>query len=101
MYQKILLIFLILFITECSKKDEISVEPPNIKESYKIYADALEAMNNSEFFFAAKKFSEAEQILPNIEHSAKALIMSSFCYYTINFHEEAISSLFSKKIPCG
>ena len=102
MYQKITFIFLILlFITECSKKEEISVKPPDDKESYKMYSDALEAMNEGEFFFAAQKFSEAEKVLPVIEHSAKALLMSSFCYYTINFHEEAISSLeyFLKKYP--
>ncbi len=102
MYQKIFFIFFILiFITECSKKEEISVKPPDDKESYKIYSEALEAMNRREFFFAANKFSEAEKILPVVEHSAKALLMSSFCYYTINFHEEAISSLeyFLKKYP--
>ncbi len=102
MYRRILVIFFVfLFITECSKKEEISVKPPDDKESYKIYSEAMEAMNQREFFFAAKKFSEAEKILPVIEHSAKALLMSSFCYYTINFHEEAISSLeyFLKKYP--
>ena len=102
MYRKIFYIFFIfLFITECSKKEEISVKPPDNKESYNIYGQALEAMNEGEFFFAAQKFSEAEKILPVVEHSAKALLMSSFCYYTINFHEEAISSLeyFLKKYP--
>ena len=60
MYRKITFIFLIfLFITECSKKKEISVKPPSNKESYKIYSDALDAMNEGEFFFAAQKFSEA------------------------------------------
>ena len=28
-------------------------------------------MNQGEYFFAAKKFSEAEKILPVVEHSAK------------------------------
>ena len=58
-------------------------------------------MNNKEFFFAAQKFLESEKILPVIEHSAKALLMSGYCYYTINFHEEAISSLenFLRKYP--
>ena len=102
MYRKIFLIFfLFLLITDCSKKEEISVKPPDDKESYLIYADALEQMNNGEFFYAAQKFAEAEKILPKVEHSAKALLMSSFCYYTINFHEDAISSLnyFLKKYP--
>ena len=102
MYRKFfLIIFLFIFITECSKKEIISNKPPDDKESYKIYEEALAAMDNGEFFFAANKFSEAEKILPIVEHSAKALLMSSFCFYTINFHEEAISSLenFLRKYP--
>ncbi len=102
MYRKLFLIsVLILFITNCSKKEELSTKPPDEKESYKIYREALEAMNKGEYFFAASKFSEAEKILPVIEHSAKALLMSSYCYYTINFHDEAISSLenFLRKYP--
>ena len=102
MYQKLFLIFfLFIFITECAKKEVISNKPPDDKESYKIYEEGLEAMNRGEFFFAANKFSEAEKILPVIEHSAKALLMSSFCFYSINFHEEAISSLenFLRKYP--
>ena len=102
MYQKLFLaLFIILFITECSKKEEISVKPPDEKESYKIYKEGLDAMEQGEFFFAAQKFSEAEKILPIVEHSAKALLMSSFCFYTINFHDDAISSLenFLRKYP--
>ena len=42
MYRKIFFIFFIfLFITECSKKEEISVKPPDNKEAYKIYGQAL------------------------------------------------------------
>ena len=103
MYRKIFLtFFLILFITDCSKKkDDLSLNPPDEKESYIIYKEGLDAMNKGEFFFAAQKFSEAEKILPVIEHSAKALLMSSYCFYTINFHDEAILSLenFLRKYP--
>ena len=63
---------------------------------YKIYEEALKAMNNGEFFFAAKKFSEAENILPLVEQSAKAKLMNGFCFYRINFYEE--SSQKSQKI---
>ena len=102
MYRKFFIIlFLSLFITECSKKEDLSVKPPDEKESYNIYKEGLDAMNKGEFFFAAGKFEEAEKILPVVEHSAKALLMSSYCYYNINFHEEAISSLenFLRKYP--
>ena len=102
MYQKIfLIIFVFLFISYCSKKEELSNKPPDLNQSYEIYKEGLDAMNNGDFFFAANKFSEAEKILPVVEHSAKALLMSSYCYYVINFHEEAISSLenFLRKYP--
>ena len=102
MYQKIIIIFfLFLLTTECSKKEELSNKNPYEREFYNIYKEGLEALNQGEYFFAAGKFSEAEKILPVVEHSAKALLMSSFCYYTINFHEEAISSLesFLRKYP--
>ena len=103
MFKKIfLLFFLLIFITSCSNKNEdLSIKPPDENLSYEIYKEGLEAMNNGEFFFAAQKFSEAEKILPVIEHSAKALLMSSYCFYTINFHEDAISSLenYLRKYP--
>ena len=58
-------------------------------------------MIKGEFFFAAQKFSEAEKILPIVEHSAKALLMESFCFYSINFYDDALSSLenFMRKYP--
>ena len=102
MYQKIFfIIFIFLFISECSKKEELTFKPPDQNESYKIYKEGLDAMDRNDFFFAAKKFSEAEKILPVVEHSAKALLMSSYCLYAINFHEEAVSSLenFLRKYP--
>lgn len=90
-----------MFISECSKKEELTFKPPDQNESYKIYKEGLDAMDRNDFFFAAKKFSEAEKILPVVEHSAKALLMSSYCLYAINFHEEAVSSLenFLRKYP--
>ncbi len=102
MFRKLILFVLIIFIfTGCAKKEDLSVKPPDANESYKIYDEAMKAMNEGDFFFAAKKFSEAEKILPVVEHSAKALLMSSYCFYSINFHDETISSLenFLRKYP--
>ena len=102
MYQKLFLtFFLILFLTDCAKENEISTKPPDETQSYIIYEEGLDAMNKGEYFFAAQKFSEAEKILPVIEHSAKALLMKSYCFYTINFFDETISSLenFLRKYP--
>jgi len=102
MYQKLIYFILIIFLfTSCSKEElELNI-PADSEESFKIYNEALEAMNSGEYFFASKKFSEAEAILPKIEFSAKASLMSSYCLYIINFYPEAIASLerFVNKYP--
>ena len=93
MYQKLTLILLIfLFSFSCSKEKPVSI-PYDENKAMEIYLEAVEAMNNGDYFFASKKFSEAENILPAVEQSAKAALMSSYCLYVINFHEEASENL--------
>ena len=94
MYQKLIYQFLIvLVITSCSKKEpEINI-PASKDKSFEIYREAIVRMNEGNFFYAAQKFSEAEAILPKIEFSAKASLMSSYCFYLINFYPEAIANL--------
>ena len=102
MYQKLTQTLLILFILlSCSKKEELSIKPPDADKAYEIYEEGLTSMKKGDFFYAAKKFSEAEKILPVVEQSAKASLMTGFCYYSINFYDEAISSLenFLRKYP--
>ena len=93
MYQKLTLILLIfLFSFSCSKEKPVSI-PYDENKAMEVYLEAVEAMNNGDYFFASKKFSEAENILPAVEQSAKAALMSSYCLYVINFHEEASENL--------
>ena len=80
MYQKIILVFfIILTFSSCSKKEKISNIPSDETQAIAIYKEAMEEMDNYEFYIASKKFSEAESILPNVEWSAKAALMSSYC----------------------
>ena len=51
--------------------------------------EGLEAFENNDFFFASKKFSEAELNFENIDYAAKSAIMASFSLYGINFYSEA------------
>ena len=102
MYQKLIYFFLItILFTSCAKK-EVELNIPADKErSFEIYKEALEAMESGEYFFASKKFSEAETIMPKIEFAAKASLMSSYCLYLINFYPEAQANLesFINKYP--
>ena len=94
MYQKLIFSCLIIFlIVSCSKEEPELNIPADKEKSFEIYREAVEAMNKGDYFFAAKKFSEAEPILPQIEFSAKASLMSSYCLYLINFYEDSIENL--------
>ena len=94
MYQKLIYSFLIIFLViSCSKEEPELNIPPNKEESFKIYKEAVEEMSRGDYFTASKKFSEAEAILPKIEFSAKASLMSSYCLYLINFYSESIANL--------
>jgi outer membrane protein assembly factor BamD len=92
-----ILIFLILTLflnLSCSKKEEIVNNTPSEKDqAFTLYEEALASMDENDYFYASKKFSEAEGILPKIEFSAKASIMSSYCLYIINFYDEALEGL--------
>jgi outer membrane protein assembly factor BamD len=94
MYQKLIYsVLIIILITSCSKKEpELNIPAAN-EESFKIYKEAVDGMNRGDYFFASKKFTEAEGILPKIEYAAKASLMSSYCLYQINFYPEAIDNL--------
>ncbi len=94
MYQKLIIFLFILFLSfACSKKEVETNAPPEEEQAFIIYREAIDLMNEGEMFVAAKKFSEAESILPRIELSAKAALMSSYCLYGINFYDEAIENL--------
>ena len=94
MYQKLIYLFIIFFlVVSCSKKEPELNIPVSKEKSFEIYKEAVEAMQNGDFFYASKKFSAAEEILPKITFSAKASLMSAYCLYLINFYPEATANL--------
>ena len=94
MFQKLIyFIFIIIFFISCSKKPEIVKTPALKEESFKIDEEGIATMAKGDFFYASKKFSEAESIMPQVEFSAKAALMSSYCLYIINFYPEAKAAL--------
>jgi len=94
MYQKLIHLLLIFFlIISCSKVEPELNIPASTDQSFVIYKEAVEAMKKGNYLRASEKFSEAELILPKIEFSSKALLMSSYCLYLINFYEDATVNL--------
>ena len=99
-----LIILLLLVIVGCAKKEkEISV----IKESQQdleiltAYNEAYKALDEGDPYFSAKKFLEAELLLPQSEWAPKSALMASYSFYLQNYYAEALSNLerFLKTYP--
>ncbi len=86
-------LIVIISLLSCSKNNELVYEPTSKVDPYKLYEEGLEAFNENQFFFASKKFSEAELNFIDVDLAAKSAIMSSFSLYGINFYSDAVENL--------
>ena len=94
---KILYLFLFLIlIISCSKEPlkksiikEKSLEL-QVKEAYK---EGIEALNNGDVLFAAKKFNEAELLFPQSKWAPKSALMAAYSYYSQDYYADAIMEL--------
>ena len=89
-----------ILLISCSKQ-EVVYEPKNKSDPYKTYDEAYSAFEKGDYFFAQKKFSEAELNFENIEFAAKSSIMASYSLYGINFYSQALENInrYLKKYP--
>jgi outer membrane protein assembly factor BamD len=101
MFQKSLVIFILIFSLLSCSKDEISYEPKGTIDPYLVYQEAMEAFEEGDYFFAEKKFTEAELNFKKVQYAAKSAIMSSYSLYGINFYVESLENLnrYLKKYP--
>tara|TARA_B100000575_G_scaffold158545_1_gene126644 strand:+ start:621 stop:1454 length:834 start_codon:yes stop_codon:yes gene_type:complete len=97
----ILALLISIILISCSKETKTVYEPSKKVNPYEIYKEGLDAFEKNDFFFASKKFSEAELNFEDVELAAKSAIMSSFSLYGINFYSESLENLerFIKKYP--
>jgi len=103
MFRTISFIFLIFLSISCSpKKAEVKTDV-SLEAAETLYKEALNAVEKGDYFFASKKFIEAEVLLPRSTWAAKSALMSGYCLYAINFYDEAVSTLerFVKTYPAS
>ena len=93
MFIRIFLIIFLIITFSCAKKENEIYSPSKKINSYLLYQEALDAMKKNEYFFASKKFSEAELNFEVPSYAAKAALMSAFSLYGINLYDEAIETL--------
>ena len=89
---RLFLITLFILIASCSK-DQPLYEPKELNDGYKVYQEGYEAFENGDFFYAQKKFSEAELSFQIIEYASKSSMMVSYCLYGINFYTDALENI--------
>ena len=77
----------------CSKDNKKIYETQKQVNAFDLYKEGLEAFNKNDYFFASKKFSNAELNFKNIDYAAKSSIMAAYSLYGINFYDEALENL--------
>ncbi len=96
----LIIFFLVICLNSCAKKKDI-YQPSKLTDPYKLYSEGLEAFKKNDYFFANKKFSEAELNFTDPDLAAKSSIMASYSLYGINFYTEAEENIkrFLKTYP--
>ena len=93
-FKLLLALGLTIIFLSCSKSDKkIIYKPQEQVDGYKLYKEGLDAFEDNDYFYASKKFSEAELNFKIVEFAAKSAIMSSYALYGINFYEESLEIL--------
>ena len=95
----------LIFLTTCNSPDKKSElkSLPTKEQAIQVYEEGLEALERGDYYFASKKFSEAEILLPQSDWAAKSALMVGYCLYSVNFYDEAILNLerFTKTYPAS
>jgi len=91
-------IFFTLFIllSSCSKdvvKENLIKEKSLELQVIEAYQEGMEALEDGDVLFAAKKFNEAEILFPQGEWAPKSALMAAYSYYTQDYYGDAIAEL--------
>ena len=90
------LIFILLLFQSCSKQvDNKSLikEVNQEQEMISAYMEGIKFLEEGDAFYAAKKFLEAELLLPQSDWAPKSALMASYSYYIQDYYAEAIFNL--------
>ena len=94
---KIFLFLIVLVLgNSCSKEN---IQQSTIKEKsldlqvLEAYQGGLEALDDGDVLYAAKKFNEAEILFPQSKWAPKAALMAAYSYYTQDYLGDSIAEL--------
>ena len=84
MYRFTALLFVFLIALSCAKK-EVEYEPVKKVDAFALYQEAFQAFEKGDYYYAEKKFSEAELNFNVIEYSAKAYLWRAILFMALTF----------------
>ena len=95
LYKLLLLFSLILFSNCGNEKKEISkiTELDQELEMINTYEEAKLSLEKGDYFFASKKFLEAEILFPQSKWAPKSALMSAYSNYMNNFYSKKETKL--------
>ena len=96
MFKNSLILLLSIFLLfSCSKKNKETViaKPTDEEKVVSIYAEAVEALNKGDAYYAGKKFKDVESLMPQSKWAAKASLMASYADYSRNAYSSAVFGL--------
>ena len=76
-----------------SSNDKALPEPTDQEIAISIYYEAIESLQIGDAFYAAKKFREVENLMPQDKWASKASLMASYAEYSRSSYSSAIFSL--------
>ena len=76
-----------------SSNDKALPEPTDEEIAISIYYEAIESLQIGDAFYAAKKFREVENLMPQDKWASKASLMASYAEYSRSSYSSAIFSL--------
>ena len=97
-YKKLIIIFSFFVLVSCVNNNEKEIN--NVitnddleSDMIEAYNEGLKALNFGDAAYASKKFNEAELLFPQSEWAPKALLMSSYAYWSQQYYSNSISEL--------
>ena len=95
--KKFFLLFVFsFFLISCSKdlnqKSEIKEKNLDL-QVLEAYQGGINALEEGDVLFAAKKFNEAEILFPQSDWAPKSALMAAYSYYTQDYYNDAVAEL--------
>ncbi len=91
-----LLFFVLILFVSCSKdveKESVLKQKSLDLQIREAYSEGLEALEQGDVLFAARKFNEVEILYPQSDLAPKSALMAAYSYYVQDYYEDCIMEL--------